>query len=423
MNIQRQPKLLSIIVRCGDEKGIVFIVALALVAILALVGTVAVTTTTTDIKISSNYKTNVQAFYIAEAGIQDGINRLLNGTIVDNAKTDPNWNSSSTYSSNGFNNSFTLMHKVGSGTVVNDSNGNPLYIITSNGTSSSSKKTLETVLSLTADSIFHDSLLGCDGVLATSSIDTDSYDSQIGSYASQTPGDNGNISTTNTGAPVTIASSSVIKGDANATGSLTMNSSAQVLGNVNTAGNLSMVSSARIYQNANATGNITMSSSSRIDGNAITVGTITMSSSSRIFGNATAGGTVIINSGSSVSGTVTQYYTGYAGYGGVLTSDCDPLDTPTFFNDNVTPIASDNNGELSPLYYNTFTQSFSLSSSSSYTLGVSGQSKKYYFSSLSVASSSQLTVTGNVTLYVNGNFSFNSSSDLVLASGAKLTAY
>src|SRR3972149_5189806 len=425
MNVQRQPKLLSIIVGYGDEKGMILIVVLALITILTLAGTTAVITTTTDIKISGNYKTSVQAFYIAEAGIQDGINRLLNGTIVDNAKTDPNWNSSSTYSSNGFNNSFTIMHKVvGSGTVVNDSNGNPLYIITSNGTTSSSKKTLETVLSLTADSIFHDSLLGCDGVLATSSIDTDSYDSQIGSYASQTPGDNGNISTTNTGAPVTIASSSVIKGDANATGSLTMNSSSKVLGNVNTAGNLSMVSSARIYQNANATGNITMSSSSRIDGNAITVGTITMSSSSRIFGNATAGGTVIINSGSSVSGTVTQYYTGYAGYGGVLTSDCDPLDTPTFFNDNVTPIASDNNnGELSPLYYNIFTESFSLSSSSSYTLGVAGESKKYYFSSLSVASSSQLTVTGNVTLYVNGNFSFNSSSDLVLASGAKLTAY
>ena len=62
MNVQRQPKLLSIILGCGDEKGVVFVVALALVAILALVGTVAVTTTTTDIKISSNYKTNVQAF-------------------------------------------------------------------------------------------------------------------------------------------------------------------------------------------------------------------------------------------------------------------------------------------------------------------------------------------------------------------------
>jgi predicted acyltransferase (DUF342 family) len=443
MNLRCKSKVVRLIATGRNEKGIVLIAAIALVAILALAGTAAVITTTTDMKISSNYKTSAQAFYIAEAGIQDGINRLLNGNLSDNgSKTDPNWNDTSTYSSDGFTNSFTLMHKVDSGTVVIDSNGNPLYIITCTGTSSSSKKVLETVFSLTYDSIFHDSLLGCDGVLATSSIDTDSYDSKIGTYEGQTPGDNGNISTTNTGVTITIASSSVIKGDANstgnlimnssaevngdanATGNLTMNSSSKVFGNINTAGSLSMVSSARIYQNANATGNITMSSSAQIDGNANTVGTITMSSSSKIFGTATAGGTVIINSGSSISGTVTQYYTGYSGYGGVLTSDCDPLDTPTFFNDNVTPIASDSNdGELSPLYYDTFNQSFSLSSSSSYTLGVAGQSKKYYFSSLSVSSSSRLTVTGNVTLYVNGNFSFNSSSDLVLASDAKLTAY
>ena len=443
MNSKRQSKIVRIIPISRDERGIILIAVLALIAILSLVGTTAVITTTTDMKISSNYKTSAQAFYTAEAGIHDGMNRLLNGTISDNgSKTDPNWNGTSTYSSTNFNNSFTLIHLVSGGNVVNDSNGNPLYIITCTGTSSSSKKVLETVFSLTYDSIFHDSLLGCDGVSASSSINTDSYNSNNGSYASQTPGDNGNISTTNSGANITIASSSVIKGDTNATGNLTINSSAQVnrdanatgnltmnssskiLGNANTAGSLSMVSSARIYGNANATGNITMSSSSQIDGNTITVGNITMSSSSKILGNATAGGMVSIGSGSSVSGTVTQYYTDYSGYSGVPTSDCDILDTSTFFNDNVTPIASDNNnGELSPLYYNIFTNSFSIGSSNSYTLGVAGESKKYYFSSLSVTSSSQLTIAGNVTLYVNGNFSFSSSSDLVLASGTKLTAY
>lgn len=444
MNVQRQPKLLSIIVRCGDEKGIVFIVALALVAILALVGTVAVTTTNTDMKISSNYKTSTQAFYAAEAGIYDGINRLLNGTISDNgSKTDPNWNDISTYSSTNFNNSFTLTHVVNGGNVVTDSNGNPLYIITCTGISSSSKKVLETVFSLTYDSIFHDSLLGCDGVYASSSVKTDSYNSDNGTYGSQTPGNYGNIGTTNTGANITIASSSVIKGvanatgnltinssaqvnrDANATGNLTMNSSSKILGNANTSGSLSMVSSARIYGNANATGNITMSSSSQIDGNTITVGNITMSSGSKILGNATAGGTVSINSGSSVSGTVTQSYTGYSGYPGVPTTDCDPIDTSAFFNDNAVPIASNNdNGELSSsTYYDIFNNSFSIGSSNSYTLGVAGESKKYYFSSLSVTSSSQLTIAGNVTVYVNGNFSFSSSSDLVLTSGSKLTAY
>ncbi len=49
-----------------DEKGIVFIAIIALIAILALVGTVGVLTTTTEVKISSNYKTNAQALYAAK---------------------------------------------------------------------------------------------------------------------------------------------------------------------------------------------------------------------------------------------------------------------------------------------------------------------------------------------------------------------
>ena len=48
MNVQRQPKLLSIIVGYGDEKGMILIVVLALIAILTLVGTTAVITTITD---------------------------------------------------------------------------------------------------------------------------------------------------------------------------------------------------------------------------------------------------------------------------------------------------------------------------------------------------------------------------------------
>ena len=443
MNLKRRSKLLRTISPIENEKGIVLIAAIALVAILSLVGTVAVITTTTDTKISGNYKNSVQAFYTAEAGVQDAIHRLVNGTISDAGyKLDPNWNTGNSYSSTNFNNSFTVKHKESGGTVVTDSDGNPLYAITCTGTSSTSKKVLEGVFSLTYGSVFYDALLGCNGVSASSSIDTDSYNSNNGSYTSQTPGDNGHISTTNSGANIIIFSSSDIEGDANATGNLTINSSAQVRGNANatgnltmqssskvfgdanTAGSLSMTSSARVYGTASATGNITMSSSAQIDGNANTDGNITMTSSSKILRNATAGGTVSINSGSSVSGIVTQYYAGYSGYAGVLTTDCDPLDTPTFFNNNAVPIASsNNNGELSALYYNSGTKAFSLSSSSSYTLGIASENKQYYFTSCSVTSSSNLTVSGNVTIYVNGNFTFSSSSDFILSSGAKLTVY
>ena len=72
-----------------DEKGIIFISAIALLAAIMLAGTVTVNSTTTDIKISSNYKKSKQAFYIAEAGTERAklvlatvpFNNVLNGTF------------------------------------------------------------------------------------------------------------------------------------------------------------------------------------------------------------------------------------------------------------------------------------------------------------------------------------------------------
>ena len=80
MNTKRQSRTSTIRSVYADEKGMIFIVVLALIAILTLVGTTAVITTTTDIKISSNYKTSVQAFYSAEAGIERANNILKSST-------------------------------------------------------------------------------------------------------------------------------------------------------------------------------------------------------------------------------------------------------------------------------------------------------------------------------------------------------
>ncbi len=68
-----------------NEKGLVLIAALALMSILALVATISVTATYTDIKISGNYKTGVQANYIARAGAAHGRQalRLLNADSDD----------------------------------------------------------------------------------------------------------------------------------------------------------------------------------------------------------------------------------------------------------------------------------------------------------------------------------------------------
>ncbi|MEE9260420.1 MAG: pilus assembly PilX N-terminal domain-containing protein [Candidatus Scalindua sediminis] len=82
MDSKRQSKTLSAIPTNANEKGIVLVGAIALVAILALLGTVGVVTTSTEIIISKNYKTSVQARYVAEAGIHRTIGML---------NSDPGW--------------------------------------------------------------------------------------------------------------------------------------------------------------------------------------------------------------------------------------------------------------------------------------------------------------------------------------------
>jgi Tfp pilus assembly protein PilX len=60
----------------ADEKGIVIIAIIGLVAILALLGTIGVMTTSTEIKISGNYKTSTKALYAAQGGGEYGIQKL-----------------------------------------------------------------------------------------------------------------------------------------------------------------------------------------------------------------------------------------------------------------------------------------------------------------------------------------------------------
>lgn len=214
----------------GQDKGLVLIVVLALIAILAIVSTVAVYTTTTDIKISGNYKTSVQAFYVAEAGIYDGIGRLMNGNISDDgAKTDPDWNVAG--SSTGFNNSFTVTHQVIDSSVVTDDGGTPLFLITSTGSSSSSIKQIEAVVRLVYALPFTKALEGCDGVTIESNGFTDSYDSDLGTYDSQVipvgtrkdnqnnawARDKGNVGTANAGADITVDGNAQVHGNARAT--------------------------------------------------------------------------------------------------------------------------------------------------------------------------------------------------------------
>ena len=70
-----------------NEKGIVLVVVMILMAVLVLLGTTAIMVTTTDMKISSNYRSGSQAFYIAEAGLEQARAKLRTDTSTDSLST------------------------------------------------------------------------------------------------------------------------------------------------------------------------------------------------------------------------------------------------------------------------------------------------------------------------------------------------
>jgi Tfp pilus assembly protein PilX len=77
-----------------NEKGMVLPLGLMFLAIIAILGTTAVIVTTTDLKIGSNYRASEQAFYAAEAGIEEARARLKGSStayVGDSASPDPLW--------------------------------------------------------------------------------------------------------------------------------------------------------------------------------------------------------------------------------------------------------------------------------------------------------------------------------------------
>lgn len=62
--------------KSSDERGIVLVTVILLIAVLMALGTTAILQTSTDIRISGNYKANRLAFYDADAGVQYVLNRL-----------------------------------------------------------------------------------------------------------------------------------------------------------------------------------------------------------------------------------------------------------------------------------------------------------------------------------------------------------
>jgi hypothetical protein len=77
-----------------EEKGIVLVLAMLLLLVVTLIGINALSTSTYDILISGTQRASVQAFYVAEAGINEFMGRFRTGAanqVSDSDPSNPAW--------------------------------------------------------------------------------------------------------------------------------------------------------------------------------------------------------------------------------------------------------------------------------------------------------------------------------------------
>lgn len=77
-----------------ERKGMVLVLGMLLLLVLTLIGISALNTSTYDLRISGNERASVQAFYVAEAGINEFMGRFRTGAtnqISDSDPSNPAW--------------------------------------------------------------------------------------------------------------------------------------------------------------------------------------------------------------------------------------------------------------------------------------------------------------------------------------------
>lgn len=124
VSLKQKTKLSKMLLTCKDSKGMVFIIALALLATLALVGTTSVVTTTTDLKVSNNYQNSIQALYVAEGGVKYGAGKLSQKLTTVLNPTSSDLCSITAPTIDGYNFDEFYVSKVGAGTTTTITSGN-----------------------------------------------------------------------------------------------------------------------------------------------------------------------------------------------------------------------------------------------------------------------------------------------------------
>ncbi len=224
MDTKRQSKTLSAIPINVNEKGIVLVATIALVALLALFGTLGIVATSTEIMISKNHKTSVQARYVSEAGIHRTIGMLNSSPGWLAGLADPTINA------------FPVDNSLGIGTYVvkvyeDDPTPGKIRIITT-GDVNGSSSTFEAIVSPQRYGIFDYATFDCGNITLKVSPDN----KIIGDvFIGETLTSNGTLDLEDSGIQE-------IQGDVQATGDIVLGGDSNITGNAFANGNIDLQS-------------------------------------------------------------------------------------------------------------------------------------------------------------------------------------
>lgn len=201
--------------RVSENRGSALLAALALLIIITLVGIAAVDQATTDFDLSFNQQHQDMAFYVAEAGIKSAIAKI---------QSNPAWDSGFVDVSFG-NGSFNVV-------VIDSSDDASLgdtIIIRSFGNVLDSRSTVEVWLGPDVINPFKFALFGDESVDIRNSMNTDSYNSDSGSYAGTQLNSEGSVGSNG---DIIIKNGAYVGGDAMTSkeGGLSINVGSTVVG-------------------------------------------------------------------------------------------------------------------------------------------------------------------------------------------------
>ena len=162
-----------------NQRGIFYVLSLSLVFFLTIASASMLMRGISETGISERSRSQNAAFQLADAGIDQAAVNLQTLDTADDITT----------------------ASLSTGTYTLDTPsavGALLYDVRSHGTSGSEQRTIDAVYLLTAQSVFQYALFGDVSVGIGGNALTDSYQSTLGSYASQTPGKHGDVGTNST---------------------------------------------------------------------------------------------------------------------------------------------------------------------------------------------------------------------------------